>query len=71
MLVKMINVRIREFAESRGIMKAYQLQKLTGAQPSQAAKWWRNDLKSISIDTLDLLCRKLDCTPNDLLVLEK
>lgn len=71
MLNNVIKVQIKEMAQKRGVMTAYQLQKLTGAQPSQAAKWYKNDLKAINIESLDLLCKKLDCTPNDLLVLEK
>ncbi len=67
MLKTVIKIRIREVAESKGIKTAYQLQKLTGAQPSVASKWYSNDLKMIGIETLDLLCKKLDCTPNDLL----
>jgi DNA-binding Xre family transcriptional regulator len=67
MLMNVVTVRIKEVAQERGLMTAYQLQKATGAQPSLAAKWYRNDLKSIAIDTLDTLCRTLDCTPNDLL----
>lgn len=70
MLINVIKVQIREMAQKRGIMTAYQLQKLTGAQPSQAAKWYKNDLKAINIENLDLLCRKLECTPNDILVMQ-
>lgn len=67
----MIKIKIREVAQSKGIKTAYQLQKLTGVQATVAAKWYKNDLKSIAIDSLDLLCRKLDCSPNELLVVEK
>jgi DNA-binding Xre family transcriptional regulator len=70
-LMNVVKVRIKEVAESRGITTAYQLQKLTGVHPSLAAKWFKNDLKMIGIDSIDLLCKKLNCTPNDLLVLEK
>lgn len=63
----MVTVSIKEVAMDRGITTAYQLQKAAGVQPSLAAKWYRNDLKSIGIETLDLLCRVLNCTPNDLL----
>jgi DNA-binding Xre family transcriptional regulator len=65
--MSVITVKIREMAQKAGITTAYQLQKLTGAQPSLAAKWYKNDLKSISFDNLDLLCRKLGCTPNEIL----
>lgn len=66
----MITVAIREMAEKRGITTAYQLQRATGAPPSMAAKWFRNDLKAIGIETLNLLCIKLNCKPNDLLKFE-
>lgn len=65
--MNVIIVRIKEEALKRGITTAYQLQKLTGAQPSLAAKWYRNDLKSIGIETLNTLCNALNCEPNDLL----
>ncbi len=70
-MINVIKIRIREVAESRGITTAYQLQKLTGVQATVAAKWYKNDLKLIAIETIDLLCKKLDCTPNDLLVVKK
>lgn len=63
----MIRLRIKEMAEKRGITTAYQLQKAANVPPSAAAKWFKNDLKSIGIETLDLLCKVLECTPNDLL----
>jgi DNA-binding Xre family transcriptional regulator len=66
----MVTVRIKEVAMERGITTAYQLQKAAAVQPSLAAKWYRNDLKSIGIETLDLLCRVLNCMPNDLLQYE-
>jgi DNA-binding Xre family transcriptional regulator len=70
-MINVIKIRIREVAESRGITTAYQLQKLTGVQATVAAKWYKNDLKLIAIETIDLLCKKLNCTPNDLLVVKK
>lgn len=51
-------------------MTAYQLQKLTGAQPNLAAKWYRNDLKSIGIETLNTLCKALNCEPSQILAYE-
>lgn len=70
-MLNVIKIRIREVAESKGIKTAYQLQKLTGVQATVAAKWFKNDLKLIGIESLDLLCRKLECEPNDLLELSK
>ena len=63
----MITVSIREVAEKRGIMTAYQLQKALNVSPSLAAKWFSNELKMIGIETLDRLCTALRCKPNDLL----
>jgi DNA-binding Xre family transcriptional regulator len=63
----MITVSIREMAEKRGITTAYQLQKALDVSPSLAAKWMRNDMKMIGIDTLDRLCKLLKCKPNDIL----
>lgn len=65
--MNVVKVRIKEMAQKRGLTTAYQLQKITGAQPNLAAKWYRNDLKSIGIDTLNTLCKALNCTPSDLL----
>lgn len=65
--MNVLKVRIKEVAQERGLTTAYQLQKLTGAQPNLAAKWYRNDLKSIGIETLNTLCNALKCTPNELL----
>jgi len=63
----MVTVAIREMAEKRGITTAYQLQKAVGVQPTVAARWFKNDLKMIGIDSLDRLCTVLKCKPNDLL----
>jgi DNA-binding Xre family transcriptional regulator len=63
----MIIVSIREMAEKRGITTAYQLQKALDVSPSLAAKWWRNDMKMIGVDTLDRLCKLFRCKPNDIL----
>jgi len=71
MIKSVIKVRIREVAESKGITTAYRLQQLTGVHATVAAKWFKNDLKAIGLNSLDLLCNKLKCTPNDLLVVEK
>jgi len=63
----MVRVAIREMAEKRGITSSYQLMKALNVPPSQAVKWFRNDMESISIQTLDKLCRALKCKPSDLL----
>lgn len=63
----MINVKIQEVAEKLNIKKAYQLQKLTGFQPSMAARIWKGEWQLVDLGTLNTLCNLLNCTPNDLL----
>jgi DNA-binding Xre family transcriptional regulator len=65
--MNVVKVTIKEMAQKRGLTTAYQLQKVTGVQPNLAAKWYRNDLKSIAIDSLNVLCNALKCEPSDLL----
>lgn len=64
----MIEVKIREVAEARGITTAYQLQKALEVAPSVAARLWRGEISKIGLDTLDNLCRVLKSRPDKLLV---
>lgn len=64
----MVELQIRQVAEKRGITNAYQLQKATGWQPAMAARVWKGNLRMIALDTIDVLCRALDCDPADLIV---
>jgi DNA-binding Xre family transcriptional regulator len=64
----MIKVKIKEIAERNGVTTAYQLQKLLNIQPSLAAKWYRNDLKMIGIESLNSLCAAFKCLPSDILI---
>jgi DNA-binding Xre family transcriptional regulator len=64
----MIKVKIKEIAEKNGVTTAYQLQKKLGIQPSLAAKWYRNDLKMIGIESLNTLCAAFKCLPSDILI---
>jgi DNA-binding Xre family transcriptional regulator len=63
-----LKINIREIAKSKGIKKAYQLQKKADLSPSNAAKLFNNDIVQISIETLGKLCEALECKPNDLFV---
>ena len=63
----MIEVKIREVAEARGITTAYQLQKALEVVPSVAARLWRGEISKIGLDTLDNLCRVLKSRPDKLL----
>jgi DNA-binding Xre family transcriptional regulator len=63
----MIETRIKEIAEKRGIKTAYQLKVALGISPSMASRLYRNDVEKISLHTLDSLCNVLKCKPNDIL----
>jgi DNA-binding Xre family transcriptional regulator len=63
----MIEVMIRERAESCGITTAYQLQKALQVSPTLAARLWKGEFEMIGLVTLNKLCRVLRCQPNKLL----
>ncbi len=63
-----VELRIREAAEARGITTAYQLQKRMNVPPGTAARLWRGDMKMIGLDTVDALCEAIGCEPSDLIV---
>ncbi|XOK65011.1 helix-turn-helix domain-containing protein [Paenibacillus elgii] len=56
-------------------MTMYQLSKKTGIRPNTLSQWVHNDklreedkqVKAISVEVLNLMCKALDCTPGDLL----
>lgn len=64
----MIEIQIRQRAESQGIKSAYQLQKELGiSSPDVASRLWRHDFTRLDLQTLDRLCRVLKCQPNKIL----
>jgi DNA-binding Xre family transcriptional regulator len=67
---RMIEVKIKERAEGRGITTAYQLQKALEVQPSVAARLFKGEFTKIDLGTLDKLCRVLKCQPDKLLKYE-
>jgi DNA-binding Xre family transcriptional regulator len=68
MLASMVELRIREAAEARGITTAYQLQKKMNVPPGTAARLWRGDMKMIGLDTIDALCDAIGCEPADFIL---
>lgn len=60
----MIVVTIRERAEKNGITTAYQLQKAMEISPTIAARLWRGNFEKLGMNTLDRLCRVLECQPD-------
>lgn len=67
----MIKRRFKELMELRGVKTAYQLHKLTGISESGLKKIIEGNTNGIDFETLNQLCEKLNCQPNDLIVYEK
>ena len=64
----MVKLRIREAAAKAGITTAYGLQKAMDIPPGTAARLWRGKMTMISLNTIDGLCKALNCKPADLIV---
>jgi putative transcriptional regulator len=64
----MIKIRIKEMAKARGIKNAHRLQLAADLSPATASRFWKTEIEKISMETLDRLCRALDCQPGDLFV---
>ena len=63
----MIEVTLKKAAKKAGITSSYQLQRATGFDVSMAARLWREEWIRVDLNTLDMLCESLGCTPNDIL----
>lgn len=64
----MVKLQVREVAEARGIKTAAQLKKAAGISSGAAARLWKGNAETVSLQTLESLCRALDCQLTDLLV---
>jgi len=64
----MIELRVREVAEKKGISNPLSLSKESGIAYSNCYKIWNNQQKMVSFDTLDRLCDALGCEPSDILI---
>jgi DNA-binding Xre family transcriptional regulator len=62
----MIESKIREVAQARGIQTAYQLQVALDVFPSVAARLWKGEFTRISLETMDRLCTMFHCQPGKL-----
>jgi putative transcriptional regulator len=62
----MIRFRLNKLLEKRG-WSAYRLAKESGMHPNVLSKYVNNQVKAISLETLDLICRTLACRPGDLI----
>jgi DNA-binding Xre family transcriptional regulator len=66
----MIQVRIREMCERRGIDTPYRLQIEAGLTPTLASSLFHHTFKQLSMATLNRLCMELRCQPAQLLHFE-
>ncbi|MDT7808000.1 MAG: Cro/C1-type DNA-binding domain [Acidobacteriota bacterium] len=63
-----IRMRIRERCNALGITNASQLADRAKLTAPTAYRAYNNDIKQLTITTLEKLCNALDCSPGDLLV---
>lgn len=66
----MIKVKIKEKAIENGIKNAHRLELAASLSPAAAGRLWKGEIEKISMETLDRLCRTLDCQIGELFVYE-
>lgn len=66
----MIKVKLELMAKRRG-KTLYAVAKETGISYNTLFNIKKGEVSSISFDVLEKLCKNLECTPNDLLSVEK
>ena len=64
----MVELRVREVAEGKGINNPLALSKESGIAYANCYKIWNGQQKMIGLDTIDRLCEALGCEPGDILV---
>jgi putative transcriptional regulator len=62
----MITFRLDKLLKNRG-WTAYRLAKESGIHPSVLSKYVNNQVREISLDTLDVMCRTLGCRAGDVI----
>lgn len=60
-----IILKIRQVAEAGGIKNAYQLQMTLNVAPMVARRLWLGKLTKFDLRTLERLCERFNCQPND------
>ena|SRR6476620_4719320 len=66
----MIRLNITRILKIKGITEPNQFFIQSGHSPSYTYHLLRNNLNSLSMEKLEMLCIQLNCTPNDLLTYE-
>lgn len=64
-----MQIQLKKVLEEKH-MNRYELAAKTGLSYPGITKIYDGKTKRISLDTIEILCRALDCTPNDLLVFD-
>ena len=62
----MIRLRLETLLKDCG-WTAYRLSKESGIHPTVIRKYYHNRVKSVSLETLDVMCKTLGCQPGDLI----
>lgn len=62
----MLTLRINEILAEKG-KTPYWLSKQTGISPNNICKICNGETKNIRFDTIEKICKVLECTPNDLI----
>jgi DNA-binding Xre family transcriptional regulator len=63
----MLNWNIRAICRARGIERPHTFLVKAGITHHSATAILNNDIRSLRFNHLELICEKLNCTPNDLL----
>lgn len=63
----MLSLRVNEILLEKG-KTAYWLSKQTGISPNNIGKICNGETGTIRFDTIEKICKTLECTPNDLIV---
>jgi DNA-binding Xre family transcriptional regulator len=64
----MLQYNLKEILNARGVLKPYPYLIKIGISPFTASQIITGKLKMIKLEHMELLCRTLYCTPNDILV---
>lgn len=64
-----MQIQLKKILEEKH-MNRYELAAKTGLSYPGITKIYDGKTKRISLDTIEILCRALDCTPNDLLIFD-
>lgn len=63
----MISLKVNELLQEKG-KTPYWLSKQTGISPNNIGKICNGETGTIRFDTIEKICKTLECTPNDLIV---